>query len=224
MTDRQTGGVTMKDMRLDHLSFAAGPEGLDESAHRLSQLLGAEFVDGGFHPRFGTRNRILPLADGQYVEVVAVLDHPAADNAPFGQAVRARTESGGGWLGWVVNVDDLAPIEDRIGRHAVDGHRHLPSGDLLEWKQLGIRGLQADPQLPFFVHWLSDSTAHPSSGGGEIELLKIEIAGDRERVDAWLGGATDDILDDVEIEWVSPNGQPGLLAAVFSTPRGLVRI
>jgi hypothetical protein len=61
-----------------------------------------------FTPRFGTRNMILPLAHERYVEVVEVLDHPAADKAPFGQAVRARSEMGGGWLGWVVRVDDLA--------------------------------------------------------------------------------------------------------------------
>ena len=83
-------------MRLDHLSFAAGPEGLAETIRRLGAHLGATFLDGGFHPRFGTRNSILPLTDGHYLEVVEVLDHPAADKAPFGQAVRARSR--GRWL------------------------------------------------------------------------------------------------------------------------------
>ena len=44
-----------------------------------------------------------------------VLDHPAADKAPFGQAVRARSAEGGGWLGWVIAVDDLARFEVRMG-------------------------------------------------------------------------------------------------------------
>ena len=52
-------------------------------------------------------NIILPLAHERYVEVVTVLDHPASDKAPFGQAVRARSEAGGGWMGWCVAVDDL---------------------------------------------------------------------------------------------------------------------
>lgn len=64
------------------------------TAERLGALLGREFVDGGVHPRFGTRNRILPLADDTYLEVVEVLDHPASDKAPFGQAVRARSALG----------------------------------------------------------------------------------------------------------------------------------
>ena len=156
-------------MQLDHLSFAAGPEGANVTAARLGGLLGSSFSDGGFHPRFGTRNLTLALSGGRYLEVVEVLDHPAADKAAFGQAVRARSADGGGWLGWVVAVDDLEPMERRLGRPAIEGHRHLPDGNLLEWEQLGVKGLQADPQLPFFVHWLSDAGAHPSVGGGDVD-------------------------------------------------------
>src|SRR4029077_20642234 len=74
-------------MRLDHLSFAAGPDGLAGSAQRIGGLLGRDFVDGGVHPRFGTRNMVLPLADHTYLEVVEVLDHPASDSAPSGPAL-----------------------------------------------------------------------------------------------------------------------------------------
>ena len=54
MPDRMIG------MRLDHLSYAAGPDGYKATVERLSAVLGAEFVDGGVHPRFGTVNHILP--------------------------------------------------------------------------------------------------------------------------------------------------------------------
>jgi hypothetical protein len=211
-------------MRLDHLSFAAGPDGLAATTRRLGADLGATFLDGGFHPRFGTRNAILPLTAGHYLEVVEVLDHPAADKAPFGQAVRARSEAGGGWLGWVVAVDDLGPLEERIGRPPVDGHRHLPDGTTLEWQQLGVKDLQVDPQLPFFVRWLSDPAIHPSANGHQIELLKIVLAGDRRRINDWLGGRFESVLRDVDVDWTQPNGRPGLIAAVFSTPRGEVTL
>ena len=94
-------------MRLDHLSFAAGPDGLAATVQRISDLLGEPFQDGGVHPRFGTRNRILPLRDDTYLEVVEVLDHPASDKAPFGQAVRARSADGGGWLPTVPSMSTL---------------------------------------------------------------------------------------------------------------------
>ena len=212
-------------MRLDHIVFAAGPGGLAGTADRLSELLGEDFQDGGVHPRFGTRNRILPLTDHTYLELVEVLDHPASDKAPFGQAVRARSELGGGWLGWVVAVDDIAPLEERLGRAAVNGNRHRPDGHELLWKQLGVKGLQADPQLPFFVQWEGDPADHPSTGAsGDISLESLEIAGDPARVSEWLGQPVEQPLEDVKVEWVAPNGTPGLTAVSFQTPNGLVRI
>ncbi|MFS3127210.1 VOC family protein [Nocardioides sp. Bht2] len=212
-------------MRLDHLSFAAGPDGLAATADRLSALIGREFIDGGIHPRFGTRNRTMPLADNTYLEVVEVLDHPASDKAPFGQAVRARSALGGGWLGWVVAVDDIASVEQRLGRAAADGSRHRPDGHALSWKQIGVNGLIADPQLPFFVQWLSPAEDHPSHGGSpDFSLACLEIAGDPQRVSEWLGESVESPLEDVKVEWVAPHGTPGVVAAHFQTPNGLVRI
>jgi hypothetical protein len=188
-------------------------------------LLGTEFVSGGVHPRFGTRNMILPLAGGTYMEIVEVLDHPASDKAPFGQAVRARSALGGGWLGWVVSVDELEPVESRLGREAVKGNRHRPDGTELLWQQVGVNGLLNDPQLPYFIHWQSPAELHPSSGAtGEFSLACLEIAGDPQRVSEWLGETVEAPLEDVKVDWVAPNGTPGIVAVQLQTPHGLVRI
>jgi len=212
-------------MRLDHLSYAAGPDGLDATAARLGAALGAEFVDGGIHPRFGTRNRVLGLDGGTYLEIVEALDHPASDKAPFGQAVKARSTLGGGWLGWVVAVPDITVVEERLGRSAVNGNRHRPDGTELLWKQIGVNGLIADPQLPFFIEWESDPELHPSHGADTSRSLAgIEIAGDSQRVSEWLGETVEAPLEDVKVEWVAPHGTPGILAAQVQTPAGLVRI
>lgn len=212
-------------MRLDHLSYAAGPDGLASTAARLGAAIGADFQDGGVHPRFGTRNMILPLADRTYLEVVEVLDHPASDKAPFGQAVRARSALGGGWLGWVVSTDDIAPVEERLGRPAVVGSRHRPDGTELRWKQIGVNGLISDPQLPFFIQWEVSEDLHPSYGAdGQFSLAGIEIAGDPSRVSEWLGVTVEAPLEDVKVEWVAPHGTPGIVAAQLQTPGGLVRI
>ena len=100
-------------MRVDHVSYAAEHDGVHATAERIGKLIGVTPVDGGVHPRFGTRNVILPLAHERYVEVVECLDHPASDKAPFGQAVRARSETGGGWLGWVIRVQDITEFDVR---------------------------------------------------------------------------------------------------------------
>ncbi len=211
-------------MRLDHLSYAAGPEGLGATAQRLGATLGAGFHDGGLHPRFGTRNFVLPLAGGVYLEVVAALDHPAADKAPFGQAVKARTEAGGGWLAWVVAVDDLGPLESRLGRAAVEGHRRRPDGIDLTWRQIGVLDLLDDPALPFFVQWQGDPALHPAADGNGAPgpgISQVEICGDPRKVGDWLGEPV--ARADFEIDWVDGD-EPGLVAVHFSTERGDVRI
>jgi hypothetical protein len=215
----------MSDMRLDHLSFAAGPDGLVSTASRIGGLLGRDFTDGGVHPRFGTRNMILPLAGNTYLEIVEVLDHPASDKAPFGQAVRARSAAGGGWLGWVVAVDDISVVEQRLGREAAVGSRHRPDGTELRWRQIGINGLISDPQLPFFIQWEVPVDLHPSAGAdGSFSLASLEIAGDPQRVSEWLGETVEAPLEDVKVEWAAPHGTPGVIAVQVQTPSGLVRI
>ncbi len=212
-------------MRIDHVVYAAGPEGMKATAHRLAEQLGVTPHDGGVHPRFGTRNMVLPLADERYVEVVEVLDHPASDKAPFGQAVRARSQHGGGWMAWVVAVEDLSDIEARLGRDAAPGHRVTPEGVDLTWRQIGIKGLMADPQLPFFLRW--DSLEHHPSTleESDVKLATLYIAGDAERVREWLG-LDDDARDwerDVEFEFLGDE-PPALQWVTFQTANGPIRI
>lgn len=210
-------------MRLDHVSYVAGPEGLAGTVQRLGADLGAGLHDGGIHPRFGTRNFVLPLEGGTYLEVVSALDHPAVDTAPFGRAVLARSLDGGGWLGWVVATDDLAPVAARIGRDPRPGNRHLPDGTELRWHQLGVLDLIEDPQLPFFISWEEGSAPHPSHGGHDVRIERLELSGDRERVLDWLGPLDSDPLAGVDVDWVRADA-PGLVAVHFGTPRGPVRI
>ena len=54
-------------------------------------------------------------------------------------------------MGWCVEVDDLAPFEERLGRPAVPGNRKFPDGRELIWQQIGIKGLIADPQVPYML-------------------------------------------------------------------------
>ena len=211
-------------MRLDHVSYVATPGHLADVVQRLGVAAGAAFSDGGIHPRFGTRNFVLPLAGGTYLEVVSTLDHPAADRAPFGQAVKARAEAGGGWLGWVVAVPDLTHIEARLGRSAGPGNRHRPDGFDLQWRQLGVLDLMDDPQLPFFVEWLCDRSEHPSRGASPfVRIESMEICGDPDTVSEWLGEPAAHPLEDIDVEWVDAD-EPGLVAVHLATAHGTVRI
>lgn len=208
-------------MRLDHISYAAGPEGLGACVQRLGSALGAGFLDGGLHPRFGTRNFVLPLAGGVYLEVVEALDHPAADKAAFGKAVKMRSDAGGGWLAWVVAVEDIEPVERRLGRPAVLGQRRRPDGVELTWRQIGVLELLDDPALPFFIQWETGPALHPASNGTGPGIEQVEICGDKDKVLDWLGQPVEGM--DFLIDWVDSD-DPGLSAVHFATGRGTVRI
>ncbi len=194
---------------------------------RLGSQLGAGFTDGGIHPRFGTRNFVLPLAGGIYLEVVEALDHPAVEAAPFGRAVKARKLSGGGWFSWVVAVTDLPAIEQRLGRQAASGHRRRPDGYELRWKQIGVLDTASDPQLPWFIHWESEKSEHPAARGGTVNLELLDIAGERSRVVEFLGDHATRSLDDLKVRWLpveDNDGETGIVAAHFTTARGVVVI
>ena len=215
-------------MRVDHVGYAAGPEGLHETARRLASVLGVRVVDGGPHPRFGTRNVVLPLSGGTYVEVVEVLDHPVAEKAVFGQAVRCRSEAGGGWFTWAVTVEDLSAYERRLGERAEEGVRRRPDGVELRWRQIGAPGLREDPQLPLLIEWDGPPTQHPSAialAGGS-RLAGLAIAGDPQRVRAWMGLPPEFVTGRVAFTWLDPDsaGQAGLRSVTFETSRGVVRL
>lgn len=215
-------------MRIDHVSFAAGPDGLQATAEALGERLGVAPHDGGVHPRFGTRNVILPLAEDRYVEVVEVLDHPASDKAPFGQAVRARSERGGGWMAWVVAVDDLGPVEERLGRAAVEGHRHTPEGVELQWRQIGVKNVVDHGNRPFFVRWESPADHHPSRlAESATRLTGLTIGGDFPEVREWLGitGAPKGAFESaIEFGFLEGDDCACLTQVTFETPQGIVAI
>ena len=210
-------------MRLDHISYACTTAELPDVVQRIGCDLGATFVDGGRHPSFGTRNFILPLANGCYVEVVSALDHPAAEKAPFGRAVAQRAAEGGGWMSWCVAVDDLAPFEARLGRPAREGHRIRPDGFELNWKQIGVLEVLEDAQLPFFVEWSTPADQHPSRGGSDVVLERVEMCGDPDAISDYLGADHDLPLDGITVDWID-DADLGLNAVWFSTPHGSVRI
>jgi hypothetical protein len=210
-------------MRLDHLSYACTTAELPDVVQRIGSDLGASFRDGGRHPAFGTRNFVLPLAGGCYIEVVSALDHPSADKAPFGRAVQRVADEGGGWLTWVVSVDDISPWERKFGRPAQPGHRIRPDGFDLRWHQIGVLDVIADRQLPFFISWETSADEHPSQGAGSVRITAIELAGDPDTIASWLEAPMNQLLDSIDVRWVDAE-EPGIVALWFETPHGLVRI
>jgi hypothetical protein len=213
-------------MRLDHISYVASHDQISDVVNRIGSQIGTAFVDGGIHPKFGTRNFTAPLLNGQYIEVVCPLDHPATDATPFGKAVKQKADAGGGWLTWVFSSSDLQKIEEKFGRKAADGSRTKPDGTELKWKQIGVKEITGSGELPFFIQWLTEK--HPSKDGtGAAKISKIVIADDEQLADSWFKEEIQLGLKDVEIEWVKPElneGDKGIVAVELIVNNNKIRL
>ena len=213
-------------MRLDHVSYVASHDQISDVVNRIGSQIGTAFIDGGIHPKFGTRNFTAPLLNGQYIEIVCPLDHPATDATPFGQAVKKKAEAGGGWLTWVFSSSDLAGIEEKFGRKAADGYRTRPDGSELKWKQIGVKEIIGSGELPFFIQWLTDN--HPSKDGNSVaKISKLVIADDEKLADSWFQDEIKSALTDVEIEWVKPDlndGDKGIVAVELTLNNSRIRV
>ncbi len=213
-------------MRLDHISYVASHDQISDVVNRIGSQIGTAFVDGCIHPKFGTRNFTAPLLNGQYIEVVCPLDHPATDATPFGKAVKKKADAGGGWLTWVFSSSDLQKVEEKFGRKAADGSRTKPDGSELKWKQIGVKEITGAGELPFFIQWLTEQ--HPSKDGNSVaKISKIVIADDEQLADSWFKEEIKSGLKDVEIEWVKPesnDGDKGIVAVELMINNNKIRV
>lgn len=213
-------------MFLDHLSYVTSHEQLADTVQRLGSRLGCAFVDGGIHPRFGTRNFTAPLMGGQYIEVVCPLDHPATEQTPWGRAVTKKAGEGGGWFTWVFSTSDISVIESKFGREAIVGHRTRPDGSDLRWKQIGVSEITDSRELPFFIEWLSSE--HPSTDGNPTaKIEQIDIVDPSQLSESWFKEEIFAALGTTKINWLNPDENDnlvGISAVHLLTPTGRVLI
>jgi hypothetical protein len=203
-------------MRLDHVSYVTSHDQLADTVQRLGSRLGTTFVDGGIHPRFGTRNFTAPLLDGKYIEVVCPLDHPATEQTPWGKAVSKKAQEGGGWLTWVFSTEDISPIEEKFGRKAVDGHRTRPDGTDLKWKQIGVKEITDSRELPFFIQWLTED--HPSKDGNAVAKIEQIVIADKDQLsDSWFKSEILNALSPIKIIWEDPEKHEGFVGILGIT-------
>ena len=165
-------------MRIDHVIYAAAD--LDAAATRIEAELGLPVLAGGRHEGHGTENRIVPLGGG-YIELLGVADPREAAGSPFGRGLVDRlARDGDGWLAWVVAVDDVDPVAQRLGTTITTLRREGLSARLT-----GVTAAMDEPFLPFFVS-RDPGVADPGAGGDAGGITWIELSGDAVRLAQWL--------------------------------------
>jgi hypothetical protein len=183
-------------MHIDHVIY--GVRDLEVVTDRINADLGLSSVAGGRHDGQGTHNRIVPLGDGSFLELLAVADAEEASNSAIGALLMARIEQGDGLIGWAVAVPDLHPIVERLGTSiSVVGRQGRTA------RLTGVQESLTKPFLPFFIE---RKIVRPMNGirAAARAIRWIELVGDSELLSTWLGDAT------LPVRIVA--GPPGVLA------------
>jgi Glyoxalase-like domain len=176
---------------IDHLVIAV-PD-LDAAAHELEQRVGLTVTGGGRHEGAGTANRIAFLADGAYLELIAVEDREAALRTPVGAAAVSQLDARGPGLATFALLDDhlettVAELQangSSIGA-VQPGSRRRPDGELVEWAIAAPESVGADG-LPFLIRhvntgaeWGPDAVAERRTFvhaiGSPVVLARVDLA------------------------------------------------
>ena len=169
-------------MWIDHVLY--GTADLDAAARRVADELGLAAVGGGRHDGLGTENRIVPVGDRSYIELLAIADRDEAMRSPLGSAVAAAIERGDGLITWAVAVDDVERLASDLGTEVTTVTRQGTVARLT-----GVAESMAEPCLPFFIE---RDPARPlrSEAAAAPGIVWIEVSGDAERLEQWLRGAS----------------------------------
>ncbi len=176
---------------IDHLVIAVPDP--DAAAIELESSLGVACTAGGRHTAAGTFNRIAWLADGAYIELIAVEDRVRAQRHPIGAAaVRTLDEQGFGLAAYALLVDNLAGVVaglrangSTIGEPTA-GSRTNPDGERVEWA-IAVPPRLGGDGLPFLIQheptgreWDAAGLAargaqrHPL--GSPVRLARLDVA------------------------------------------------
>ena len=145
-------------LELDHIAVAG--ETLAEAAAAVEDALGMPMQAGGRHDVFFTHNRLLGLADGLYIEAIAI-DPEAPDPGRPRWFDLDRFSGAARLTNWICRTDDLDAALARLGP-AVGAPVALRRGDL-RWRMAvpGTGVLPFDNCHPALIQW--DCDTHPAT-------------------------------------------------------------
>jgi hypothetical protein len=186
----------------------------------LEALLGVKPAPGGRHPRWGTRNALVPLGPDTYLEIIGPDDESPAAVRPTLFGIDRLTAPR--LVTWAARADHLGSLATRARAHGIDlgavtrGERERPGGTRLEWDATDPMTEREGGVIPFFIDWRD--SPHPGASPDAIVSLAGFHAEHPEpgRIAALLR------MLDVALE--VRHGPAPALTAELRTPTGIVTL
>lgn len=150
------------NLKIDHLVYAVLD--LDSAINDFEKLLGVRPVFGGYHKTQGTKNALVNLDDGSYLELIATDDTNTEIPPPRWMGVDVLTTSQ--ITRWALKSDNLISHSTILRAHQPEmgvlkgGSRNTEEGAFLKWK-LSMPLAKPEVEIvPFLIDW-SFSDIHP---------------------------------------------------------------
>lgn len=106
--------------RLDHDIF--GVRDIDAAVVRFRSEFGLSDMARAEHPEWGTRNAVLPVGRGQFIELLAVADQDA--DTPLVRGLKFLLRDGDRMVGLCLRPPDLDAVAERLSLRIIPGERH----------------------------------------------------------------------------------------------------
>lgn len=163
---------------IDHIVY--GVFDLDRSMDDFERLLGIRPVFGGYHETFGTKNALIKLNKGIYLELLAADRANTKVQKPRWMGVDVlKKERITRWAQKSYSLEDdslvLKKYNPRMGSIA-EGSRKTVNGSLLKWKLTMPLPLPEVELVPFMLDW-SQSEIHPYDALPEMSCEFVELYG-----------------------------------------------
>jgi hypothetical protein len=201
---------------VDHLVYAT-PD-LDLGIRTIEELTGVRATAGGQHPGLGTRNALVALGPGTYLEIIGPDPGQPKPAGPLRFGIDGlKTPRLIGWVAKSRQLDEVVRKARAAGVQLGDviaGSRKRPDGVVLAWRYTDPSVVLERRLIPYFIDW--GTSPHPSATAARGATL-VSLRAQHPQADR-VGALLKALGLDLPIE----NGPEAALIATIDSPKGSI--
>jgi hypothetical protein len=206
--------------KVDHLVYTT--PNLEATIDDLEAKLGVRPVFGGYHDTQGTKNALINLDNGAYLEILAADDDNTAISPPRWMGVDALTKAQ--MTRWALKSEDLSDDSQLLKQYDENmgtvfaGSRQNAAGDWLRWKMLLPLATPEVELTPFFVDWRT-SDVHPHDVLPDMGCSLVELYATHPEPEMIMAR-----LENLGVKLRVEKGTRVALRAKIKCPKGIIEL
>ncbi|MBU3028252.1 VOC family protein [Zobellia galactanivorans] len=205
---------------LDHIVYTV--RDLDAAILTLEKKLGVQAIFGGYHATQGTKNALINLDNGTYLELLVADDTNKKIPPPRWMGVDMLSKDQ--ITRWALKSEQLKKDANILNQYNAKmgnisaGSRHTAEGSLLKWQLILPLPSPEVELVPFMVDW-SQTETHPHKALPQMGCKLIELYGNHPNPDLLAN-----IFTELGVRFRIERNKNISLKAIIQSPKGIVEI